>query len=193
MEQVDKLLEKIDYELKKQLSSERYQHSVGVMKKAKSLAILYGEDQQKAALVGLAHDIAKELSREEKLKYVVEHHIPIDEVEKINVGLLHAKIGADICKNRYGFTAEMQEAILYHATGHIAMSKLSKIIFVADKTEEGRNYQDLEKAKKLAQLDLDAACLYIVDVSLQKTIEKGSLIHPDSIYFRNQLITNLEK
>lgn len=193
MEQIEKLLKEIDCEIKEKLSPKRYQHSVGVMKKAEELALFYEEDPQKAALVGLAHDIAKDMSREQKLQYVKENQIEIDEIEKINVGLLHAKIGADICKKKWQFTQQMQNAILYHTTGHIDMDLLSKIILVADKTEEGRTYQDLEEAKKMATSGIDNAVLYVIDISISKTIEKGSLIHPDSIYIRNQLIMNLRK
>lgn len=91
-------IENIQKELKNILSEERYQHSIGVMKKAEELAKQYGVDANIAALTGIAHDIAKEIPNEEKITYCKEHKIEIDEVEMHNVGLLHAKIGADIVK-----------------------------------------------------------------------------------------------
>ena len=103
-----KLLKQIDEDLKKEISEKRYKHSMGVMKKAEELAKIYGEDVNKAKLIGLAHDIGKELSKEEKLQYAIENKLGVDEIEKVNIGLLHAKIGADICKKRYGFTEDMQ-------------------------------------------------------------------------------------
>lgn len=188
------LINKINEDIKKELSEKRYNHSVGVMKKAEELARIYGEDIVKSKLVGLAHDIGKELSREEKLKYVKENNIEIDEIEKINVGLLHAKIGADICKKRYGFDEEMQDAIKYHTTGNKNMCMLAKILFVADKIEENRNYKDeqrmkvLEETRKLAIENIDKALLYLIDESLIYTIQKKELIHPNSILSRNYII-----
>ena len=195
-EEVEELLKKINEAVKKELSEKRYKHSVGVMEKAEELAKIYGADVNKAKLVGLAHDIGKELSREEKLQYAKENNIEIDEIEKINVGLLHGKIGADICKKRYGFTEDMQAAIKYHTTGSgkKEMTLLEKIIFLADKIEENRRYKDenkmaeLEELRELAKKNLDLATIKAIDNSLIYTIQKGELMHPDSVLTRNGLI-----
>lgn len=194
--EVEKLLKKIDTDIIKLESEKRYKHSLGVMKKAEELAKLYGENINKAKLVGLAHDIGKDLSKEEKLEYVKNNDIEIDEIEKINTGLLHAKIGADICKKKYGFSKDMQDAIKYHTVGNKNMDTFSKIIFIADKIEDGRNYKNekkmeqLEETRKLANIDLNKALLFLIDSSLEFTLQKKELIHPDSIDTRNRIITD---
>lgn len=194
---IEELLQKINEDIKEELSEKRYNHSVGVMNKAEELAKIYSVDINKAKLVGLAHDIGKELPAEEKLKYVRKNSIEIDEIEKINVGLLHGKIGADICKKRYDFTGDMQDAIKYHTTGNENMDLLAKIIFVADKIEENRSYkslerqQELEEMRKMALENLDKTVLYLIDSSLTYTIQKKELIHPDSISTRNEIIIEL--
>lgn len=193
-EDTGNLLVKIDADVKQALSEKRYKHSVGVMKKAEELAKIYDIDVNTAKLVGLAHDIGKELTKEEKLEYVKENNIEIDEIEKINVGLLHGKIGADICKKRYGFTAQMLDAIKYHTTGNEKMDLLAKIIFVADKIEENRNYENEEKqksleyARQLAKEDINKAVLLEIDESLVYTIKKQELIHTNSVLARNKLL-----
>lgn len=186
-------IEKILEDVKNTLSEKRYIHSIGVMKQAEYLAKKYGQDVEIAKAVGIVHDIAKELTEEEKIKYVEENKIEIDEIEKINIGLLHAKIGADICKKKYNFTEEMQNAIKYHTTGNENMDTLAKIIFVADKTEENRKYDDLQTVQKLADEDLDKCILYILDYMLVDNVKKQKTIHPDSIKIRNKiLIENLK-
>ena len=169
-------IEKILEDVKNTLSEKRYIHSIGVMKQAEYLAKEYGQDVEIAKAVGIAHDIAKELTEEEKIKYVEENKIEIDEIEKINIGLLHAKIGADICKKKYNFTEEMQNAIKYHTTGNENMDTLAKIIFVADKTEENRKYDDLQTVQKLADEDLDKCILYILDYMLVDNVKKQKTI-----------------
>lgn len=196
-EKINKLLEKIDKDIKKELTERRYEHSIGVMKKAEELAKIYGVNVAEARLAGLAHDIGKDLTKQEKLEYVKDNNIEIDEIEKINVGLLHAKIGADICKKRYGFTQNMQDAIKYHTTGNENMDLLAKIIFVADKIEDGRSYENIEKmrvleeTRRLAKENIDNALLYAIDTSLIYTIQKEKIIHLDSIKTRNMIITNM--
>lgn len=180
-------IENIQKELKAILSEARYQHSIGVMKKAEELAKQYGIDPHIASLVGLAHDIGKEMSNKEKMEYCQKHQIEIDKVEQYNVGLLHAKVGADITK-KYGFTKEMQKAILYHTTAHADMDLLAKIIFIADKIEENRSYDGVEELRELAMQDIDKCALVILNQTIKKNIDKGVLIHPDGIFARNQLL-----
>ena len=83
--EVEEMLQKIDKDIKQELSEKRYKHSIGVMQKAEELAEIYGVDVNKAKLVGLAHDIGKELPEEEKLRYAKENKIEVDEIEKINI------------------------------------------------------------------------------------------------------------
>ena len=198
-EEVEKLIITINKDLKDILSEKRYNHSIGVMKKAEELAKIHGENINKTKLVGLAHDIGKELSENEMIQYTKENNIEVDEIEKINIGLLHAKIGADICYKKYGFSIDMQNAIKYHTVGNLNMDLLSKIIFVADKIEDGRNYKDEDKSKDLklareiAITNIDKALLFEIDCSIKYTIQKGKLIHPDSILIRNKLLINKNK
>ena len=88
----------------------------------------------------------------------------------------------------------MQNAIKYHTVGNENMDLLAKIIFVADKTEEGRNYKDeaknkqLQKVRELSKKNIDEALLYEIDSSLIYTIQKHKLVHTDSILTRNKLL-----
>ena len=46
-------------DLSKKLKKERFEHTIGVMYTATSLAMCYGEDIQKALTAGLLHDCGK--------------------------------------------------------------------------------------------------------------------------------------
>ena len=177
---------------KSRLSEKRFNHSLGVMERAGNLAKIYGEDIEKARKVGIAHDIAKELSKEEILKYLKENNIKADEIELKNMGLLHGKIGADMANKILGFSDDMCEAIKVHTTGVENMSMIAKILYAADKTELGRkneNY-DIEYERNLANENLDEAIIYMIDEAIKVNINKKKLIHPDSILARNYLIIN---
>lgn len=188
MKDVEILLQEIKEDAKRMLSEKRYHHSIGVMKKAEELAKKYGVDVNKAKLVGLAHDIAKEMPKETIPKYVEEHQIIIDKFEAENMGLLHAKIGASFCKEKYDFSEDMQKAIEYHTTGKPEMDDLAKIIFIADKTEEGRKYVDFVKVSEKEAEGLNSLLLYILDNSIIHIIEKGKTMHPDTVITRNYFL-----
>ena len=180
-------LKEIQEYVKKQLSEKRYNHSVGVMKRSEELAKMYGADVEIAKKIGIAHDVAKEISEKDKLKYVKDNNIEIDEVERENTPLLHAKIGKDIAIKKFGFSESMGQAIANHTTGNKDMDIYSKILFIADRTSKERNFDDI---KDLAKKDIDEAVLYILDKKIELQVKKRALIHLNGIIARNYLLSN---
>ena len=122
--------EKLYEDVKEVLSEERFNHSERVVKRAIEYAKIYNVDIEMVKLVAISHDIAKELSEEENQKYISKYNIKLDDIEKVNKSLLHAKIGAYICKEKYGFTDDMINSVRYHTTGRENMSILEKIIYL---------------------------------------------------------------
>ncbi len=177
--------------VKEKLSEKRFKHSEGVVERALEYAEIYNVDKEIVKLVAIAHDIAKELTEEENQKYIDLYNINLDEIEKINKNLLHAKIGAYICKNEYGFTDEMVNAVRYHTTGRKNMSTLEKIIYLADATEKNRKYK-MEPYVETIKQDIDKG---IIDVSkwvINKLVEDNTVIHVDTIKCYNYYINNKE-
>ena len=148
-------------DLKKILSSKRYEHTLGVEYTSACLAMRYGADMDQAILAGLLHDCAKQLSTEEKLHYCQYFHLSVSEYEEKNPELLHAKLGAAFAKERYGVDdEEVLSAITWHTTGKPAMSLLDKILYVADFMEPNRDQaKNLPEVRALAFVNLDD-CLY---------------------------------
>ena len=183
------LIEKIKIDLRESLSEFRYNHSIGVMNKAIELAKIYGEDEDKAALAGLTHDIAKEISNEEAFEIAKKNNIVFDEIQKRNTRLLHGIIGAIIVKEKYGFDEQIQNAIKYHTEAYYNMDMLAKIIYVADKIEETRKpFERLEIWRETAKTDIDQAIILIINFVTERIIEENGLIHPAMIETRNYLL-----
>lgn len=180
--------EEIKEEVKKAMSEKRFKHSCGVAKRAAELARIYGIDEEVARKVGMAHDIAKEMPNDVAIEYVKDNNIIFDEIEKNEPALWHSKIGADIAKKKFGFTKEMAQAIVYHTTGSVNMSVLDKIIYLADKTEEGRTKINLEEAVNISNNDLDDGLLFVAKFMVEYSLKKNSLIHPDTIELINKII-----
>lgn len=192
MKDANELLKEIDEDAQKMLSEKRYIHCKNVMKRAVELAKIYGINENKAMLAGFAHDITKEMPKDEMFKYIEEHNIKIDEFERKNPGLLHGKIAAVFCKEKYGFTEDMQKALEYHTTGEPDMDDLAKIVFIADKTEVGRKNNDWEKIREKEKEGLDALLLYVIDESICYVIKKGKQIRVDTILTRNYLLEKMK-
>ena len=182
------LLEEINNRIKNTLSEKRYFHSVCTMNRMETLAKIYNVDVEKAKLVGIIHDIAKEMTAKEAFEYVKKYNLKIDEIEEKCPRLLHAKIGAHIAKVEYNFINEMCTAIAVHTTAKANMSIMDKILFMADSTGEDRKWPDVPYVRELAEKDIDAAILYMLDLNIKDMINAKELIHPDSILARNFLI-----
>ena len=183
------LIEKIKKDLKEMLSEKRYNHSIGVMEKAIELAKIYGVDEEKAALAGLTHDIAKEISDEEALKIAEKNHIKLDEGEKNNTKLLHCPIGAFIVKEKYGLDEQIQNAIRYHAISYYKMDMLAKVTYIADKIEENRKSpSNIEEWRRVAFEDIDQAIIMHINYILEKKIEENGPIPTITIETRNKLL-----
>jgi len=184
-------LEKIIEIVKNKLSEKRFYHSKCVMERCEEIAKKMNFNIETAKKVGIAHDIAKEIPSEDKLKYVEKNNIKIDEIEKENPTLLHAKIGEDIAIRELEFTEEMGQSIRAHTTGIPNMSLLDKILFIADRTSKERGFPDIEYLNNLLEEDIDKAVLYILDKKIQLQIEKKAQMHTDTIIARNWLLKSI--
>lgn len=184
------LIDKIKIDLKKILSEKRYKHSISVMEMAVELAKIHNVNIEDAMIAGLLHDNAKEMSGEEILEYIEKNNIIINEFEKMNLHLMHGKIGADIAKRKYKINEQIQKAIEYHTTANPNMDKLAKIIYISDKIELTRssNSFDINEERKLAKQNLDKALLLIINNTTKYLIEEDKLIALESIETRNKIL-----
>lgn len=172
--------EELYQKVKEKLSEKRFEHSEGVVKRAIEYAKIYNVDKEITKLVAIAHDIAKELTEDEVNEYLNKYNIKLDDIEKLNYSLIHAKIGAYICKYEFNFTEDMVNAIKYHTTGRENMSMLEKIIYLADATEENRKYCS-DKYVKIIKEDIDKGMVEICKWVINSLLERNKLIHIESI------------
>lgn len=161
-------LSKIRKAMQKTLDAKRYEHTLGVAYTAAALAMRYNVSLNNAQIAGLLHDCAKCLSNEKKLAICEKHNISINEVERRNPYLLHAKVGSFLAMDEYNVTdSDIINAILNHTTGRPGMSLLEKIIFISDYIEPGRKQaENLPEIRKLAFINLDQALVKILGDTL---------------------------
>ncbi|MGO5052303.1 bis(5'-nucleosyl)-tetraphosphatase (symmetrical) YqeK [Lachnospiraceae bacterium LCP25S3_G4] len=152
-----------------ELDDKRYEHTIGVMYTAASLAMCYGYDIKDAMIAGLLHDCAKCIPTTETLRICNENNIVLSDIEQINHGLIHAKLGAYLAKERYGITnSDILHAIKYHTTGCPEMTLLDKIIFISDYIEPNRTrIENLDIIRKLAYTNIDKALFKILSSTLE--------------------------
>ncbi|WP_461207255.1 bis(5'-nucleosyl)-tetraphosphatase (symmetrical) YqeK [Clostridium sp. DL1XJH146] len=180
----------IEY-LNRELKEKRYEHSLNVRDTAKLLAEIYDADKEKAVLAGLVHDAAKYLNNDTMIEYATKYGYNVDEIAHDNPSLLHGAAGAYIAKNVFKIEdKEILEAVVYHTTGKRNMSKLEKIIYIADYIEPSRDFPGVEALRKITFENLDKGVLLGFDITIKHIIDKGGCLHHDTIDGRNYLLKN---
>ena len=73
------------------------------------------------------------------------------------------------------------DAISYHTTGRAHMTLLDKVLYLADAIEPAREYPKVEELRKLAKVDLDAACLASLENTKAFVESRGTKVDQDTI------------
>lgn len=164
--------------LKKQLDKSRFEHTLGVMYTAGSLAMAHEASIEDAMTAGLLHDCAKCIPNDEKISLCEKNHILISDVEYESPCLLHAKLGAFLAETEYGVKKpDILHAIKVHTTGEPDMNQLDKIIFIADYIEPLRDKApNLDRVRKIAFRDLNCCMAEILRDTLEYLAARGGSI-----------------
>ncbi len=173
---------KLQKKVKKELDTNRFQHTLGVMFTASSLAMCYGADLEKAQVAGLLHDCAKCIPNDKKIRMCKERGVEISKVEMSSPFLLHSRLGAILAQEKYGVEdQEILSAIRWHTTGRPNMTTLEKIIFTADYIEPMRfKAANLPEVRKLAFHDLNLTVCRILEDTLHYLDSGNGEIDPMS-------------
>jgi predicted HD superfamily hydrolase involved in NAD metabolism len=175
--------------LKSNLLEKRYIHTLGVADTAKKLAKLNGISENKAEIAGLAHDVAKNLSKDRLKEIIEENHIVLSDVEENNVNLWHSIIAPIEARNKLGIEdSEILDAVRWHTTGKENMSILTKIIYIADMIEPNRNFEGVEDIRKVTFEDLDTGVYYGLTRSIEILLIRNLLIDENTIRARNYFL-----
>ena len=140
------------------LSDKRYEHTLNVRKMAVKLAKRYGVDEDKAALAALLHDSAKEISKDEMRAIMRTHPELAEGVED------EAVLSAIAC----------------HTAGKPGMSRLDKIVYLADMSSKERDWPGVNKLRKLELKDLDLAMLAALKRANGFVLSEGKPLDPMS-------------
>ena len=173
-------LKYLQKKIKEELSEDRYEHTIGVMYTAESLAMRYGVDMTKAAVAGLLHDCAKCIPNAQKIKMCKKNDIEISEMEDKNPSLLHAKLGAFLAEDLYGVDdPEILNAIKWHTTGKPDMTMLDIIIYMADYIEPNRDKApNLKQIRKLCFENIEEALYQVLEGTLSYLSDRPDMIDP---------------
>lgn len=153
----------------RQVSAPRLSHILRVEALATDLARHWGVPEDKARAAALLHDVARDLPEAQLESMAAGSSDPFFRSMAVTPApvVLHAPAGAEIASSQYGIAdPEILRAIAVHTTGAPFMDTLSKIIFLADYCEPGRDFDGVDAVRKLLYTDLDRA----MAIALKQTL-----------------------
>ena len=174
--------------LKASLPHKRFKHSLAVYDTALELAAVYGLDKEKVGVGALLHDCGREIPTRDLLMHTIALGLPMDDVERNQPILLHAKLGVYYAREKYGVTdQEILDAIRFHTTGAAGMSNL------ADLLEPTRDFAGIEEMRRLAKVDLEQAMIKAYAQTIRYLLEYDLLVHPHCIEGYNELAAKFKR
>ena len=167
--------------VRSRLSDKRYEHTLNVRKMAVKLAKRYGADEDKAALAALLHDSAKEISKDEMRAIMKAHPEYAEGGEERPTPVWHGICAAILARTEWGVEDEaILSAIACHTAGKPGMSKLDKILYLADMSSTERDWPGVNKLRRLERKDLDAAMLMALKQTNDFVLSQGKALDPMS-------------
>ena len=167
--------------VRRTLSPKRFQHTMNVKNLAVRMAQHYGVDTEKAALAAVLHDSAKELPRTELLQIMQDNAIIKKGTQNRPEPVWHGICAAILAKTQWNVQdEEILSAIACHTTGKENMSKLDKILFLADMTSAERDYPGVEELRSLEMRNLDKAMIQALKMTISFVEQKNAIADPES-------------
>lgn len=174
------------------MTEKRRIHTYAVAEEAKKLARRYGEDMEKTELAALFHDFFRGVPEKALNGYV--RQLGLSPAYLNNANLAHSKIAAYVMEKDYEIQdQDIINAVSYHTTGRANMSKLEKIIYLADAIEPNRSYPGIDEIRELAYKDLDEACLASLTRSIEYVNCRGLYLDQDTVMARDSLAVKINK
>ena len=122
-----------------------------------------------------------------QLELCKKYGIELDELEQKALKLLHSKTGAAIARDVFGVDDEIYSAIWYHTTGRADMTKLEKIIYLADYIEPTRDFPGVDELRKVCYEDLDQGLLLGLEMTITEMTNMGNPVHHATVEARDAL------
>ncbi|MDU2265135.1 bis(5'-nucleosyl)-tetraphosphatase (symmetrical) YqeK [Clostridium celatum] len=187
-------IDKIKDYVKENLKVGRYNHTLGVVNTAVELAKIFGEDQKKAEIAALCHDVAKNMDLEQLRKIIDEENITLSIDEENTKEIWHSIAGPIIAKNIFKINdEEILSAMRWHTTGKENMSNLDKIVYLADLIEPSREFDGIDEIRSISYKSLDLAMIKALTHTTIYLLNKGYAVDINTIKARNYLLYNKNK
>ncbi|MDO4903581.1 MAG: bis(5'-nucleosyl)-tetraphosphatase (symmetrical) YqeK [Limosilactobacillus sp.] len=179
--------------LREALRDHRFEHVLRVEQTAIELAKANHVDVEKASIVGLCHDYAKQRPDQDFIDEIKNKHMDPDLLNYGNA-IWHGIVGAELLKDELGIMdEEILNAVRKHTTGAANMTLLDQVLYMADYIEPGRDFPGVDKAREITTKNLQAGVAYQTKQTLLYLVERNSPVYPRTLETYNAWVPAYQK
>lgn len=165
-------------------------HCEAVAGEARSLALRFGADVDRAEAAGWLHDVSAVIPRSQQVAVALALGVPVLPEEQRAPVIVHQKLSAVLAQEIFAVDDRgILDAIRYHTTLHPDADVLARVVFLADKIRWDQTGQPPYLPELLQALEvgaLDAACCIYLDFLWQQRATLPAL-HPWMVAARYKL------
>jgi predicted HD superfamily hydrolase involved in NAD metabolism len=156
--------QKILIYLIKNLTYERFLHSIQVAIYSEIIAYNNNIDTSKLYVAGILHDCAKCMPNAQLTSFSKKYKLKnLNAIIELYPNLLHSFVGSIIAKEKFKIQdKDILNAIKYHTQGRQNMTVFEKIIFISDYIAHKTNRIEIIKLLTNAKYNLNITFVYIL-------------------------------
>ncbi|MCA9815382.1 MAG: bis(5'-nucleosyl)-tetraphosphatase (symmetrical) YqeK [Candidatus Obscuribacterales bacterium] len=198
-------LDKVKKWVRSRVTAKRYKHIKGVADVGKRLAKACGVEELPVLLACWLHDSCKEIKATELITMARSYGMELSTMDERNGHILHGPVASYVVQEQFGITNhDVLSGISEHTLGATTMTRISKVVYLADILEASRpealtepiwnaltrggDKVRLNTPEMDSNLDLDGAILKASDLVIAHLLEKGKAIHPKAVDVRNHFL-----
>ncbi len=167
-----------------------YEHSINTLEYAGMIAGKYPADIDffNLGITCLLHDYGKVFSYENLVETAKKNKLKVDSFVLKSPPLIHGFVGVYLVSRDFNVSEKkVLKAIKFHTIGYCNMSLEDKIFFISDKIEKNRNYDGVEKHRRIALKDIDLCLLEVYKNNIIYIIKRNKFLHPDTSKIWNNI------
>ena len=151
-------------------------------KLAVKLAKAHGADEKESSAGRAAARYRKGAAADRLLQIFTENAIIAGNAAQRPAPVWHGAAAAILAQTQYGVDdGEILSAIRCHTTGRPGMTKLDKIIYLADMASYERTYPEAEQLRRHALADLDRTAIEGLGLSIAWLMAGGKPVDEESL------------
>jgi len=180
------LVEKI----KSVIPASLYQHSVNTLEYAGIIAKKHLNDIDffNLSVACILHDYGKRFNYEELVEVAKENKLKLSSFELDSPSLIHSFVGDYLVSRDFNISdKKVLKAIKFHTIGYCNMSLEHKVLFIADKIEKSRKYNNVKNLRSLALKNINLCLLEVYKNTITYVINRNRLLHPDTSKIWNNI------